>query len=273
VLRDALFSGKGSADLLLPKRPLDALLPHPAHAWLQAKGARLLFNRRVQTLQTIDSGWKVDGEAFAQVVLACTPTEAAKLAQPHAAGWAERAQALTYEPIITVYLYCPGAKLPSPMMALVESSTAPAQFAFDHGALGASPGVFAFVVSGARRWADAGLEATGRAVRLQALASFAQGTWAKGAGAPEVLKVLVEKRATFRCTPTLDRPPAAVAPGLVAAGDYVAGPYPATLEGAVRAGEAAVRLLADHASAPPKPAPLSAPLSAPIPSPTVNANP
>lgn len=42
----------------------------------------------------------------------------------------------------------------------------------------------------------------------------------------------------------------AIAPGLVAAGDYVEGPYPATLEGAVRAGEAAVRLLRDVNSPP-----------------------
>jgi hypothetical protein len=34
-----------------------------------------------------------------------------------------------------------------------------------------------------------------------------------------------------------------VAAGCVAAGDYVDGPYPATLEGAVRAGIAAARAL------------------------------
>ena len=33
---------------------------------------------------------------------------------------------------------------------------------------------------------------------------------------------------------------AQIAPGLLACGDYVAGPYPATLEGAVRSGIAAV---------------------------------
>ena len=33
------------------------------------------------------------------------------------------------------------------------------------------------------------------------------------------------------------------APGLLAAGDYVQGPYPATLEGAVRSGQAAVLAL------------------------------
>jgi hypothetical protein len=248
VLKDALFSGRGSADLLLPKRPLDALLPHPAHAWLQARGAQLRFSRRVQRLQRWSEGWKLDNEAVDQVVLACSAAEAARLAETEAPAWAVRARALDYEPIVTVYLQCPGARLPAPMTALVEGPQAPAQFAFDHGALGASPGVFAFVISGAKRWAEAGPEATARAVLQQARSAFAAGTWPTP---PVLLKVLVEKRATFRCTPQLDRPPAAVADGLVAAGDYVAGPYPATLEGAVRAGEAAVASLDAQARARP----------------------
>jgi predicted NAD/FAD-dependent oxidoreductase len=48
--------------------------------------------------------------------------------------------------------------------------------------------------------------------------------------------VFNEKRATFRCRPNLERPPQKIAEGLMAAGDYVEGPYPATLEGAVRSG-------------------------------------
>ena len=55
----------------------------------------------------------------------------------------------------------------------------------------------------------------------------------------QAVQTLIEKRATFACTPGLKRPPLQVAPGLLACGDYVAGPYPATLEGAVRAGQAA----------------------------------
>jgi hydroxysqualene dehydroxylase len=43
--------------------------------------------------------------------------------------------------------------------------------------------------------------------------------------------------------PGLRRPPMAIAPGLWACGDYVEGPYPATLEGAVRSGVAAARAL------------------------------
>jgi hypothetical protein len=127
------------------------------------------------------------------------------------------------------------------MTALHESPDAPAQFAFDHGAIGAAPGRFAFVISGARRWVDAGLDAAGAAVLQQARTAFAPGTWPTP---PTVLRVLADKRATFRCTPGLRRPPAQVAGRLAAAGDYIDGPYPATLEGAVRAGEAAAAIVA-----------------------------
>ena len=240
VLRDALFGGPGSSDLLLPRRSLDALLPQPAAHWLASAGTQVRSGHRVQALAPAGGRWLVDGEAFDGVVLACTATEAARLVMPHAADWASEAQGLLYEPIVTVYLHGPGARLPSPMMSLVESPHAPAQFAFDHGALGGAVGVFAFVISGARRWVDAGLDAAGAAVLRQALADFTPGTWPQP---PTVLRVLAEKRATFRCTPGLLRPQAVIAPGLVAAGDYVQGPYPATLEGAVRAGEAAVALL------------------------------
>ena len=62
----------------------------------------------------------------------------------------------------------------------------------------------------------------------------------------EVVRTVVEKRATFACTPGLVRPPMDVAPRLFACGDYLAGPYPATLEGAVRSGVAAARAATDR---------------------------
>ena len=58
------------------------------------------------------------------------------------------------------------------------------------------------------------------------------------------VQTVVEKRATFACTPALVRPPQTIAPGLFACGDYVEGPYPATLEGAVRSAAEAVSFLA-----------------------------
>ncbi|MDM4767427.1 hydroxysqualene dehydroxylase HpnE [Pelomonas sp. SE-A7] len=234
VLRDALFSGPGSADLLLPRKPLGDLLPEPAAAWLNAHDATLKLGSRVQALETMSDGsWRVDGERFDAVLLACPPMEAARLAAAVAPAWAEQALALRYEPIVTVYLRCEGQSLPAPMIALHESPSAPAQFAFDHGQLSGQPGLFAFVISGARPWVEAGLDATTQAVETQAKTCFG---WN---GAIERVRTLAEKRATFACTPGLLRPAAAIAPGLWAAGDYVAGPYPATLEGAVRSGLAA----------------------------------
>jgi hypothetical protein len=61
------------------------------------------------------------------------------------------------------------------------------------------------------------------------------------------LATVVEKRATFACTPGLRRPGMHVAPGLLAAGDAIDGPYPATLEGAVRSGLAAAATLSARA--------------------------
>jgi hydroxysqualene dehydroxylase len=237
VLRDALFSGPGSADLLLPRQSLADVLPAPAEAWLRQAGARVRLGARAQVLAREGNTWSLDGESFDSVILACTATEAARLAQAQGPAWSQQAQTLQYEPIVTVYLRCPGARLAQPMTALLEGPQAPAQFVFDHGAIGATPGVFAFVVSGARRWVDAGVESIEVAVLAQAQAAFVPGTWPQ---APTVLRTLTEKRATFACVPGLLRPAANLAPGLWAAGDYIDGPYPATLEGAVRSGEAAV---------------------------------
>ena len=247
VLRDALFGGRGSADLLLPRRSLGALLPQPAERWLQAAGVQVKRAHRVQRLQSAQQQWVLDDDVFDAVVLACSATEAARLAAPHAPTWAASARALRYEPIVTVYLRCPGARLPAPMTALFAGPQAPAQFVFDHQALGGAAGVFAFVISGASGWVVAGAEATGQAVLRQAVGAFPAGTWP---APPVLLRVLTEKRATFQCTPAVDRPHAWIAAGLAAAGDYVAGPYPATLEGAVRSGEAAVALVSAPTPAP-----------------------
>ncbi len=240
VLRDALFSGPGSSDLLLPCAPLGSLLAQPAAAWFEHHGVRLHRSARVTALRPESGAWRVDGGRFDAVVLACTASEAARLCATTAPDWSRMAAALRYEPIVTVYLRCAGVRLALPMLALHADDNLPAQFAFDLGALDGPAGVFAFVISGAREWVDRGLDATVAATLAQAVAAFPPGTWP---AAPTLLHVAAEKRATFRCTPGLARPPSAIAERLLAAGDYVAGPYPATLEGAVRAGRDAASSL------------------------------
>jgi squalene-associated FAD-dependent desaturase len=237
VLKDALFGAAGSADLLLPRAPLSALLPDPAWAWLGQAGARCISGRRVQVLARCGATWHVDGEAFDAVVLACTATEAARLTATIAADWSADAAALRYQPIVTAYLADAGLRLPQAMLALPPGPAAPAQFVFDLGAMHtdtASQGRFAFVASGAAPWLADGVQACGLALLRQARAVF-PGAFA-GAPADVLLHLAAERRATFACTPALRRPAMHIAPGLLAAGDYVAGPYPATLEGAVRCG-------------------------------------
>jgi hypothetical protein len=117
------------------------------------------------------------------------------------------------------------------MLALRSTEDQPAQFVFDRAQLGGASGLLAFVVSAAR-----GERAT---VEAKVLAQ-AQNQLGMSL---QALKTVVEKRATFACTPGLPRPPAELLRGLLACGDYIAGPYPATLEGAVRSGINAARAL------------------------------
>ncbi|HSI59878.1 MAG TPA: hydroxysqualene dehydroxylase HpnE [Ideonella sp.] len=238
VLRDALFGPPGSSDLLLPAAPLDELMPAAALRWLAAQGATLRLGQRVQAVAASGTGWQVDGEPHDQLVLAATAQESARLLAPHAPAWAAQAGAFEYQPIVTVWLQAPGARWPQPMMALRASDEAPAQFGFDLGALGGPADTYALVVSGAASWVARGLETTADAVEAQLRQAFGEhGAWP---ATVTRLAVRAEKRATFACVPGLLRPSAAPLAGLRVAGDFVDGPYPATLEGAVRSGLAAV---------------------------------
>ena len=134
------------------------------------------------------------------------------------------------------------------MVALPAGRRPPAQFAFDLGRLHhdpASQGVWAFVASGAAPW----LAGPGR-LRPGHAGPGARGvSWAHLPGPmPHVLLHTGRRAARHLCLHA--RPGAAghaIAPGLVAAGDHVQGPYPATLEGAVRSGLAFCACLLTHA--------------------------
>jgi len=264
VMRDALFGrghrGRPPAHLLLPRLDLSALMPLQASQWLGARGAQVLTGTRVTALRpdARPARWVLtaatpagEGEVdFDRVIWATAATHAAQ-AMSRAAGhadkglaprlqdWARTVAALDHTAIATVYAWAPGARLASPLLALRTGPAGPAcsaQFVFDraqlHPADPAMAGVLAFVVSASPDARDA-LE---QGVLAQAAAQL-------GLPGLRPIRTVIERRATFACTPGLQRPAAVIAPGLLAAGDYIDGPYPATIEGAVRSGQHAVRAL------------------------------
>jgi hydroxysqualene dehydroxylase len=242
VLRDALFAGPGAADLLLPRRRLSDLLPVPALQHLAAAGADVRLGTRVGSVvaHPSGSGWDIDGERHDAVVLATSASEAARLAAATNVSWSKLAVALEHEPIITLNLESPGTRLARPMLALrSDSSRRPVQFVFDQGQLDGPSGVLSAVISAASGW----MAMPADALVTTAIAQLRDQLGEQLRSEPRLLRQLTDKRATFRCTPGLRRPPAEISGGLLAAGDYVEGPYPATLEAAVRSGLAAARAL------------------------------
>lgn len=249
VLRDSLGAGRAASDMLLPRVDLSALLPDAAAAWLRKKGGQVQLGAKVTALQRTASGWQVEaGEAaqFDGVVVACAPVAAAALLRPmeDAAPIVAQLDAFTYEPITTCYLqYAPGTRLPTPFYALVDDPAGGrwAQFVFDRGQLDAvQDGLFAVVISAASAAADLPQDELAAAVARQLAADLAQPALAQ----PSWTRVITEKRATFACTPGLERPGNTTPlEGLVLAGDYTQGDYPATLEMAVRSGIQAAKLL------------------------------
>ena len=235
VLKDSLFAVSGGSNLLLPRIDLSALLPDAALAWISDRGGQVRLGTRVtqitqqpdKRLDLLDATGALLGQ-FDSVILACPPHEATRLAKTTPAAssdWLALADGLQYEAIATVYAHSRSAHLAQPMLALPSSSTQPAQFVFDRGQLDGPPGLLAFVVSASQQGT---LEITSQVI-AQAAEQLALTDLT-------VLQAVVEKRATFACTPNLERPGAQIAPGLLACGDYTQGPYPATLEGAVRSG-------------------------------------
>jgi hydroxysqualene dehydroxylase len=255
VLRDSLGARRAASDMLLPRVLLDALFPDAARRHLDGRGAAVRTGTRITALVPDDGAWHLhagtDVQPFDAVVLATAPWQAAALLRP-LDGTAEavaRIDALAYEPIATIYLqYEAGMRLPLPFCALADAPDAGrwGQFVFDRGQLDpGQEGLLAVVVSGADPAGEIGHEALAAAAAAQLAAAFALPALAT----PLWSRTITEKRATFACAPGLTRPANATGlPGLVLAGDYTAGEYPATLEAAVRSGVAAANVILGKAT-------------------------
>lgn len=232
VLKDAFISKSyvwtggrfASSDMLIPKVDLGALLPSQVALALQGRGSAIRLGERVVCVVSDQNQWRVNGEIFDQVVIATSPWEAARLLRDIVPDWAVSVNALEYRAIATVYAQPPeGFTLQNhgqttPMLALPSDVQNPAQFVF---ARREASGLLAFVVS----------DAHGEREELERLV-LAQGQANLGV-ALQPVTTIVEKRATFACTAQMKRPAKLLLAGLSVVGDYVDGPYPSTIEGAV----------------------------------------
>ena len=251
VLRDSLGARRGASDMLVPRIDLSALLPQRAAAFLERNGGRVETGATVKRIARAadDAHWMLHfsdaqraPEAADRIIVATAPEQAAALLT--ALSDTGALNAFSYEPITTCYLqYSPETRLTRPFLALLDDAgdAAWGQYVFDRGQLDpAQAGMLAVVVSSAGAAIAQGQAALAAGVAAQLARAFRQPPLAT----PLWSKVISEKRATFSCTPGLQRPAHRTdANGIFLAGDYTAGDYPATLEAAVRSGIAAARLI------------------------------
>ncbi len=252
VLREGLAAGRAASDLILASTDLSALFPEPAADYICARDGRVLTDTPVTAIETCDSGFLVrtreKTETYAQVICATPPHRTVDLLAglPALAPVAACISRLQYQPIYSVYLQLAARlPLPAPMIGL---SGGMLQWVFDREALCGQAGLVGAVISA---------EGPHQGLPHETLVTRAVAELAEAFGPLPKLQwsqVIAEKRATFACTPGLERPTQVTPlPGLYLAGDYTESDYPATLEAAVRSGLTCARLAAGAAEKRPAP--------------------
>jgi len=242
VLHDALNKTRADSDMLLPRIDFTALFPERAANYVRKHGGHVLTSCGADALQLHDYNIEISTRRgslfFSHVICATPPVTTARLLRPIAELGAiiEQIDALQHQPIYTVYLQYPShITLPHPMLGLYQRVS---QWLFDKGQVAGQHGLIAAVISAEGLHQKLTQEELAQKVIAELNEEFGIGD------SPLWVKVIAEKRATFACTPDLQRPAQQTPlPRLLLAGDYTAGDYPATLEGAVQSGLHCAELL------------------------------
>jgi len=234
TVQTALLGDSGASDLVLPAAPLGAMHGEAAGRTLDAAGAQVRVGARVESLEPsavlLADGERVSADA---VVVAVPPAESARLL-------GEPDPALRDSPIVSVHLLFARRLLAEPLAALLSS---PAHWVFDRGELtGRPPGrgqYLTVVSSGAPEL---------MALRGRELVDLMAAELTSRLGAAELLwsRVSREPAATFAGVPGSAARRRLAETGrenVVRAGAWTSTGWPATMEGAVRSGQAAARVL------------------------------
>jgi hypothetical protein len=261
VLRASFGGAADASDFVLAAEDLSAFFPDATQRAIVAAGGTVALGRRAQVLAArTGHAMLASGERATEVgavIVAVGPHQIAQALAPEFVAGApalaaaiDVLQLLHYEPITTVWLgYDRRVPLPAPIVRLDD---APGQWLVDR------PDILARASSEPARPAIAQMlaaiiSADGPHLHLPHadLVRAVDGQLRRlRPGWPACVwsQVIVEKRATYACTPGRPRPAAPrLAPGIYLAGDYVDAEFPATLEAAVRSGIAAAQaVIADR---------------------------
>lgn len=245
VLRAAFAGPPGASDFLVAATDLSALFPDAALRVVAAAGGEVAMRAPARLAAVSDDHVIValrDGErGFDAAVVAVGPHQIDDVLAGHPVfeGARRAASGLAYEPIATAWLgYTAPCPLAAPMLRLDD---APGQWLFDRPdilaraepdpARPALTQLVSVVVSASGPHDAMDAQALARACDAQ-LRRLAPG-WPPLAFA----QAIVERRATYACTPQRPRPAGVLPhPRVALAGDWLDAEFPATLEAAVRTG-------------------------------------
>ena len=234
VLRETLVVGGQACRPLIARNGLASAFVDPALAFLKARGATLMFGHRLRSFGL--EGRRVAALQFGDDNVPLSPQDAVILAVP---------------PVVAASMV-PGLRAPTEFRAIVNAHfrvPTPADAAPITGVINATTEwIFAFrerlsvTVSGADRLVDVPREELARTI----WGEVAQVT---GIGDKETLppwQIVRERRATFAALPQEERKRPGPLTGwsnLALAGDWIATGLPATIEGAIRSGNRAAKLM------------------------------
>lgn len=256
-LRTAFLQGRRNAAIALPTVGLSALYVDAAVAAITRTGGEVRCGQDVVATKTDDNGVEAvqlrDGTTVpcAALILAVPPMKAAALLPDdlRAAGLLAGMAAAPSSPIVSVHLWYASDFMPHDFCGVIGRRV---QWVFNRRKICRAPapgGHLSAVISAARDE----LTMTNDELTHAAARDLAS-VYGPAAGSPVHAVVIREKRATFACTPAVERMrPGAQTPvrNLLLAGDWTATGLPATIEGAIMSGERCVDLAAALLAGPP----------------------
>ncbi len=244
ALRQAFLADRRNSALVLPRVGLSELYVNDAIAFVESRGGTIRYGADVTDLIEVEgrvtgvqlrSGVKVAGSA---VILSVPHYRLPALLPPRLTAVYAEAAALESTPIVSIHLWFPDDFMPQDFIGLVSRRV---QWVFNKRRINQERGKgghLSCVISEAADFVDLSNEEL-----INIAVEDLRGIFGDMVASPSHSVVIREKRATFSCTPTAQRPGYATwMPNFFIAGDWTDTGLPATIEGAIISGKRCAEL-------------------------------